>query len=342
MKLMKRSLLPLLFCVLALFLASQAMAGPATTSRGQGLGAAGQSFSCLGRVTAVAPGAGTITVTVKHATIALQGSIGQSLTLTVSADSVISTFRRGAKTAVTLADVPTGDRLAVSGTIDATAPAAPLYTVVKAVVWTPRDSARFLCQGTVSSVDLQANALVVHVCQGSIGLRASLGKDVTIDLASSTRIFVAKGRRLTTAASSDITAGDHVVVIGRADRGDPSAPVFTASVVLVRHVTPIGSLKWFACVGQVSTVDQTAGTVTVTVTRSSRAVHAAIGSDLTLAVTAKSVMRTLSDGAVTTVALADVRAGESIVVVGSIDHSDPTTPVYDIGHAFVWQPVTHS
>ena len=336
MKLMRRSLVPLLLCVLALLLASQAVAGPTTASRDQGLGAAGQSFSCLGSVTAVDPGAGTITVAVKHATIALQGSIGQSLTLTVTADSVISTFVHGARTAVTLANVPAGDRLAVSGTIDATDPATPVYTVVKAVVWTPADNARFLCQGTVSSVDLQADALIVHVGHGSMGLRASLGKDVTIDLASGARIFVAKGRRLTTAASGDITAGDDVVIVGRADRSDPSAPVFTASVVLVRHVTPIGSLKWFACVGQVSAVDQTAGTVTVTVTRGSRAVRDAIGSELTLAVTAKSVMRTVSGGVVTTLALADVRAGESIVVAGSIAHSDPTTPVYDIGRAFVW------
>jgi len=104
----------------------------------------------------------------------------------------------------------------------------------------------------------------------------------------------------------------------------------------VRHVTPIGSLKWFACVGQVSAVDQTAGTVTVTVTRGSRAVRDAIGSELALADTAKSVKRTVSGGVDTTLALADVRAGESIVVAGSIAHSDPTTPVYDIGRAFVW------
>jgi hypothetical protein len=309
MKLMRRSLVPLLFCILALLLASQAVAGPTTASRDQGLGAAGQSFSCLGSVTAVDPGAGTITVAVKHATIALQGSIGQSLTLTVTANSVISTFAHGARTAVKLADVPAGDRLAVSGTIDATDPATPVYTVVKAVVWTPADNARFLCQGTVSSVDLQADALVVHVGHGSMGLRASLGKDVTIDLASGARIFVAKGRRLTTAANSDITAGDDVVIVGRADRSDPSAPVLTASVVLVRQVT---------------------------VTRGSRAVQDAIGSDLTLALTTKSVMRTVSDGVVTALALADVRAGESIVVAGSIAHSDPTTPVYDIGRAFVW------
>jgi len=336
MKLMRRSLVPLLLCVLALLLASQAVAGPATASRDQRLGAAGQSFSCLGSVTAVDPGADTITLTVNHATIALQGSIGQSLTLTVTADSVISTFAHGTRTAVTLAGVPVGDRLAVSGTIDATDPAAPVYTVVKAVAWAPADNARFLCQGTVTSVDLQADALVVHVGNGSVGLHASLGKNVTIDLASGARIFVANGRRLTTAASGDITAGDDVVIVGRADRSDPSAPVFTASVVLVHHVTPVGSLKWFDCVGQVSAVDQTAGTVTVAVTRGSRAVQDAIGGDLTLALTAKSVMRTVSDGMVATLALADVRAGESMVVAGSIDRSDPAAPVYDIGRAFVW------
>jgi hypothetical protein len=342
MKLMKRSLLPLLVCVLALGLASQAVAGPAATSRGQAFCPAGQSFSCLGGVTAVDPVAGTITVTVRHASVALRGSVGQSLTLTVTGDSAIATLAHRVRTAVSLADVPTGDLLATSGTIDASDPAAPVYTVVKAVVWPPAAHARFLCVGTVSSVDPQANALVVHVRHGSVGLRGSLGKDVTIDLASSTKIFVAREHRFGTATSSDITAGDRVVIHGQADRSNPGSPVFTASRVLVRHVVAVGALKWFACVGQISSADQTASTITITVKRGTRAVHAAIGGDLTLAVTASSVVRTLSDGAVATVALADVQAGESIFVVGSIDHSDPTTPVYDIGHAFVWQPVTHS
>jgi hypothetical protein len=65
-----------------------------------------------------------------------------------------------------------------------------------------------------------------------------------------------------------------------------------------------------------------------------------IGSDLTLTAMSASVIRTFADGALATVTVADVQAGESIVVAGRIDRSDPTTPVFDIGRAFVWAPTS--
>jgi hypothetical protein len=342
MKLVRRSLLPLAVCVLALGLASQAVASTAASTRGQGYAAAGQSFSCLGTVMAVDPVAGTITLTVRHATVALQGSVGQSLKLTVTSGSALSTYVKGVKTAIALAGVPKGDLIAACGTIDATDPAVLLYAVGTAVVWQPAADYRFQCQGTVSSVDLQADSLAVTVGRGSWGLCGSLGKNVTIDLAAKARIFVATHRRWSSATAADITAGDVVTIVGCADRSDPGAPVFTASFVLVRHVAPVSALTWFAGVGRVSSVDQKAGIVTVEVKRGTRAVRAAIGGELMLLTTPSSVMRTLSNGVVTAVALTDVQAGESIVVTGAIDHSNAATPVYDIGHAFVWQPATSS
>ena len=277
---LRRLTLPALLCVLALSLAAPALA-QAKPAASHGAGdAAGQTFTCLGRVTTVDQTAGTITVTVKRASIALQGSVGQSLTLTVTADSVLATRAHCATTAVTLGDVSAGELLVARGTIDSSDPDAPVYDLVKALVWHPAAHARFLCRGTVTSVDLQAGALVVHVCRGSRGLRGSAGKDVNIDLAAGAKIFVAQGRAVTAGAIGDITAGDRVCIVGRADRTDPSAPVFTASCVVVRHVVPVGQLKWFACLGSVSAVDQTAGTITVTVTRGSRAVHGDVGSDL--------------------------------------------------------------
>ncbi len=335
----RRLILPALLCVLALSLAAPALAqAKPSASRGAGDATAGQTFTCLGKVTAVDQTASTITVTVKRASIALQGSVGQSLTLTVTADSVLATRAHCATTAVTLGDVSAGELLVARGTIDSSDPDAPVYDLVKALVWHPAAHARFLCRGTVTSVDLQADALVVHVCRGSRGLRGSAGKDVNIDLAAGAKIFVAQGRAVTAGAIGDITAGDRVCIVGHADRTDPSAPVFTASCVVVHHVVPVGQLKWFACLGSVSAVDQTAGTITVTVTRGSRAVHGDVGSDLILTVTPASVIRTFADGAVTTATLTPDLVGDSIVVAGSIDHSDPGTPVYDVGRAFVWQP----
>ncbi len=340
MKLVRRSLLPLVVCVLALGLASQATASPAPATHVQSCDAAAQSFSCVGTVKAVDTTAGTITVTVRHATVALQGSIGQSLKLTVTSGSVLSTYAGSVKTAVALAGVSRDELIAACGTIDAGDPATLVYTVGTAVVWQPAPRYRFLCQGSVSAVDLQADALVVTVGHGSQGLSGSLGKNVTFDLAASARIFVTANRRWSSATIADLTAGDLVTIVGRADRSDPGAPVFTASLVLVRHVAPISELNWFACVGQVFSIDQKAGIVTVTVDRGTRAVRAAIGGQLMLFETPSSVIRTLSNGVVTSVALTGVRTGESMVVTGRIDHSNKATPVYDIGHAFVWQQAT--
>ena len=342
MKLVRRSLLPLMVCVLALGLASQAVASTVATTRGQSCASAGESFSCLGTVTAVDPVAGTITVTVRHATLALQGSVGQSLTLTVTSGSTLSTYVRGAKTTVKLADVPKGDLIAAGGMIDATNPAVLVYTVGSAVVWQPAPDARFLCRGTVSSVDPQTDALAVTVGRGSLGLSGSGGKNITIDLAANARIFVATHRRWSSVTATDITAGDIVTILGYADYSDPGAPVYTASFVLVCHVAPVSALTWFACVGQVCSVDQKAGLVTVTVTNGTRAVRTAIGSELILLATPSSVIHTLSNGVLSTVTLSDVRTGESMVVTGQIDHSSAATPVYDIGHAFVWQPAPKS
>ena len=113
--------------------------------------------------------------------------------------------------------------------------------------------------------------------------------------------------------------------------------MFVAAHILVRHVVPVDQLTWFACCGQVTAVDTDLGTITLTVTRGTRAVHDAVGGSLTLATTATSVLRTLADGAVTTVSLSDLTVGEQIAATGSIDRTDPSTPVFDLGHGFVWR-----
>ena len=172
-----------------------------------------------------------------------------------------------------------------------------------------------------------------------LGLPRFLHKQITIDVPSSAAIFCLQRGAVSGTTFDQITAGDRVWIAGSADRSDPGSPVFTARRVLVHHPVPVDQLTWYACCGSVDAVDSNAGTVSVTVARATRALHSEIGSDVTLSVCDTSVMRTLSDGVVTTVTPADLTVGESIVVAGPIDRSDPTDPIYDIGHAFVWQPV---
>jgi hypothetical protein len=331
----KKLLIVIFAAVLALCLASQALADPTPSPTPT---PATQAFTCLGKVTAIDQTAGTISVTVKRASLALQGSLGQSLTLNVTATSALSRFSAHTKCATTLADVAVGNLLVASGATDVTTtPGTTLYDITKACVWQPRAQTRFLCLGAVTSVDLQGNDLVVCVARGSLGLRGFVRKDVTIELPTTAKIFVLQGGQATATTIDQITVGDRVVIRGTADRSDPSLPVFTARRVLVHHVVALGRLKWFAACGQVSALDTNADTLTLTVARGTRALRSDIGSGLTLDVMPASVIRTLSGGVVTTVPLASVTVGESIVVTGAIDHSNPTAPVYDLGHAFVWQ-----
>ena len=228
--------------------------------------------------------------------------------------------------------------LVASGATDVTTtPGTTLYDISKACVWQPRAQTRFLCLGSVTSVDLQGNDLVVAVARGSLGLHGFVGKDVTIDLPATAKIFVLQRGQASATTIDQITVGDRVWIGGSADRSDPSLPVFTARRVLVRHVVAVGQLKWFAACGVVSALDTNADTLTLTVACGTRAVQSDTGSDLTLNVMPTSVIRTLTGGVVTTVPLANVTVGELIVVTGAIDHSDPTAPVYELGHAFVWQ-----
>jgi hypothetical protein len=330
-----RLLLVAVALALTLGLASQALGAP-LPPRSPSITPGAQTFSCLGKVTTVDTASGTVTVTVRHASLALQASLGQSLPLTVTGESKLTTMRHCAQKPVALAGVSVGALLVARGTIDATS-GSPVYDIGRACIWVPAYHARFLCQGAVKSVDLQAGTLVVHVARGSRGLRGAMGKDITIDVPASAKIVALRRRSAAPTTIDQITVGDRLLVVGHADRTDPAAPVFVAGHVLVRHVVPIDELTWFSCCGQVAAVDPVLGTVTLTVTRGTRAVHDAVGGTLTMATTATSVLRTLADGAVTTVSLSDLPVGERIAATGTIDRTGPSAPVYDLGHGFVWQ-----
>ena len=336
MRIGKKPLLLVVALVLALGLASQAVAAPTATASEPTQTA--QTFGCSGTVTAVDPAAGTMMVTVRHATVALQGFVGQSLTLTATETSLITRLPSRVTSVGTLAKVAIGSVVEARGWIDASDPSAPVYDLARARVWQRRVQARFTCRGTVSSIDLQANALVVRVRHNSSALVGSKGKDVTIDLAEGTKIVVIKGQSTRRATISDITAGDHVRVVGLVDRTNASAPVLTAKRVIVRHVVPVDQLKWYACSGNITAVDSSASTLTISVLRATCALRAQIGESLMLTSTSASVIRTLSNGYVTTLPVSDAQVGESISARGSIDRTDPDSPVYVIGHAFVWQP----
>ena len=239
----------------------------------------------------------------------------------------------GAKTPATLAGVAVGDLLTARGTIDASNPAALVCDVGTACAWRPSYHATFLCRGTVSSVDLQAGTLVVRVAHGSSCLCGAVGARISIDLPRSARIFTLQGRLAAATTIDGVTAGDGVYITGHADCVNSSATMFTADFALVRHAVPACEVTWYACCGQVGATDPQAGTLSVTVAAGTYGVPSG---RLTLATTTGSVVRTLSNGVLTTVKVGDLSLGENIAVTGTIDRSHPSRPVYEVGQAFVW------
>jgi hypothetical protein len=315
---------------------SRAFADP-----GPSHGPAAQTFTCVGTVTSASQG--TVTITVRHASLAVRGALGRQLGLTVTTKSAFTAISHGTKTPSAAARVPVGDMLAVQGTIDATSvPGTTFFDIATACAWKPQVLSTFLCVGTVTSVCPQPNAqsLVVTVGAGSTGLGSATGASVTIDVPASAGIYELQHRLATTTTFDDLTSGDVVQITGSADRTDASVPLFTARRVLATHVTPVDQLTWFALCGVVDGPGPASGTLRVTLTGGTRAVGADIGAGVTLTATASSVVRTLARGVVTTLPVADVAAGESIAVTGSIDRRVAAAPVFDIGSAFVWRTAT--
>jgi hypothetical protein len=329
-------LLIVLTTVLLVVPAGHALAGPPATRA-----TATQSFTCVGTV--VAASQGGLTVTVQHASLALKGVLGGRLALTVTSKSTFMVILQGRSRSVSAPCLPTGDMIAVQGTVDATSePGTTLFDVTTATAWRPQVLNRFVCAGTVTSVCPQPGALslVVTVGRGSSGMGCSTGSSVTIDVPAGAGIYVLQHRLATTTTFSDLTAGDIVQVGGTADRTDSRVPLFTASRVLATHVATVDQLTWFALRGVIDGPGPSAGSLLVTLTCGTRAVRADIGAELTLTATPSSVVRTLAGGLVATLPVGDVTAGESIAVTGAIDRSVPASPVFEIGSAFVWQAAT--
>jgi hypothetical protein len=86
-------------------------------------------YACGGPVTSVstAPAAPTVTLTLRSASRALWGQIGQSFTEVVKPDTRVYKWIGGVKTTITLDQVKAGDVVWTKGTIDRTVLSAPVF-----------------------------------------------------------------------------------------------------------------------------------------------------------------------------------------------------------------------
>ena len=97
----------------------------------------------------------------------------------------------------------------------------------------------FAAQTLVTSVDTSAGTVTAKLVRANRPLKSLVGSDVTFTLGEKTLIVKLEkeaGPSLITLA--DIAAGDRLLIHGRVDRSDASAPVYRAFMLLDRGPAP--------------------------------------------------------------------------------------------------------
>ena len=107
----------------------------------------------------------------------------------------------------------------------------------------------------------------VHLA--SRGAADYLGDDLTIAVAADAHVYKAVGARFQTITLGDLVVGEKLRVEGQIDYSTGAA-VFIGKRLVMRRL-PINEIKRFAFRGPVTAVDATAGTLTATMNRVTRA-----------------------------------------------------------------------
>lgn len=92
-------------------------------------------FALRGVVQGPGPSAGTLSVTLTCGTRAVRTDVGADLTLATTASSVVRTLTGGVVSTLPVTDVAAGESIAVTGTIDRSVPAVPVFEIGSAFVW---------------------------------------------------------------------------------------------------------------------------------------------------------------------------------------------------------------
>ena len=200
--------------------------------------------------------------------------------------------------------------------------------------WEP--SHHFTCVGKIQAVDPAASTVTVRVHLASRGAADYLGDDLTIAVAADAHVFKAVGARFQSIALGDLVVGEKLRVEGVIDYSTGSA-VFIGKRLVMRRL-PINEIRRFAFRGPVTAVDATAGTLTATMDRVTRALspyyHAAC--DFIVAPDAR--IWVMKDGWPVRATLASVVVGDRVYAQGGADRSTPSAPVFTIR----WMVVRHA
>ena len=200
--------------------------------------------------------------------------------------------------------------------------------------WEP--SQHFACVGKIQAVDTTAGTVTVRVHLASRGAADYLGEDLLVGVAADAHIFKAVGARFESIALGDLVVGEKLRVEGVVDCSTGPA-VFTGKRLVMRRL-PLNDIKRFAFRGPVTAVNATAGTLTATMNRVTRALSPSHHASCDFVVARDARILVMKDGWPVRTALADVVVGDRVYAQGGADRSTPSTPVFTIR----WMMVRHA
>jgi hypothetical protein len=193
-------------------------------------------FTAVGKIQAVDTTASTVTVRVHLASRAVADSIGEDLTIAVAADARIFKAVGSRQETIGLGDLVVGEKLRVEGLVDYSTGSAVLTGKRLVMRRLPlNEITRFAFRGPVTAVDAVAGTLTARMNRVTRALSPSYHGSCDFVVPTDARVWVMRDGWPVKATLADVVVGDRVYAQGGADRGVPSAPVFTIRWMVVRH-----------------------------------------------------------------------------------------------------------
>lgn len=229
---MKKLVIAALVVVAALAVCAPALAWPVAMPWWE----PASRFTCVGKIQAVDPAAGTATVRVRLASKGAADWIGEDLTVSVAPGAKVFKAVGRRLQRIALSDVVVGEKLRVEGVVDYSSGSAVHIGKRLVMHRLPLNQIkRFAFRGPVTAVDAAAGTLTARLNRVTRALSPFYHGTREFVVGPNARIWVMKNGWPIKATLSDVLVGDRVQAQGSADRRIPSAPVFTIRWLVVHH-----------------------------------------------------------------------------------------------------------
>jgi len=241
---MKKVLLALAVALVALACSAPAFAATSVVPESQiSWWHPAHTFVAAGNAQAVDTTNGRLVVRVTLASEGVDQFLGDDLTVIITPHTQLLRHHGRLYKAITLGDVRLGDHVRVTGTIDLTDPADPVYTAQRVIathVLRPDQIKWFAFRGPIKSIDATGGTIVAKPVLVTRGLFDVIGTKTTFVVSPTARIFTWVAGKPVVLTLADLTPGEHVLAQGSIDRSVPTAPVFTINWmrVFVPQPTP--------------------------------------------------------------------------------------------------------